>query len=123
MANNHPSSLVVLTTILFISPLILAAMATSSFSTSPCPCTSENEIDLRLYLKQVIRGPDTNQFEISRPATGNFGWTVVNDWILVDAPVQNAKVIARPQGVHIMTDLASVGWFVSINIVFQADSK
>ncbi|GJN10631.1 hypothetical protein PR202_ga28742 [Eleusine coracana subsp. coracana] len=97
-------------------------MATTS-SSCPCPYTCENEIDLRLYLKQVVGGTDQNQFEIYRPKTGIFGTTVVNDWILVDAPVPNAKVIARAQGLHVLSDLASVGWFVSLNIAFQPDNR
>lgn len=77
-------------------------MATSSCL---CPYTCENVIDLRLYLKQVVGGTDQNQFEIYKPKTGIFGTTVVNDWILVDAPVPNAKIIARAQGVHVLSDL------------------
>jgi len=105
----HPSH--ALTTILFMSPLILA-MATASLA-CPCPCTCENEINWRLYLKQVGgNGPDHNQETIfnttGRPS--RFGETVVQDWTIVDAPVPNAKVVGHAQGVHVLSDLANVGW-------------
>ncbi|RLM60971.1 jasmonate-induced protein [Panicum miliaceum] len=109
----HPSHVL---TILLMS----LAMATSSFS---CPYTCENEINWRLYLKQVGTGPDNNQDTIVAPPKPPklFGTTVVNDWTIIDAPALNAKIIGHAQGVHVMSDLASVGWYTSLNIVFQGD--
>ncbi|OEL17064.1 hypothetical protein BAE44_0021917 [Dichanthelium oligosanthes] len=97
------------------------AMATSSFS---CPYICENEINWRLYLKQVGgTGPDHNQEQIFPPPESPkmFGKTVVNDWTIIDAPAPNAKVVGHAQGVHILSDLANVGWYSSLNIVFQGD--
>ena len=106
----HPSH--ALATILFMSLLILA-MATASLG-CPCPYTCVNEINWRLYLKQVGgTGPDHNQEGFFVPPHANlFGQTVVQDWTIVDAPAPDAKV-------HVMSDLANVNWFVSLNIVFQ----
>ncbi|GJN33468.1 hypothetical protein PR202_gb22072 [Eleusine coracana subsp. coracana] len=90
-------------------------------SSCPCPYTCENEINLRFYLIQVDSGAGKNQFGIYSPKTGHFGQTAVNDWILVESPAPDAKLVGRAQGVHIMSDVASVGWFASFNIVFQGD--
>uniref|UniRef100_A0A804LSY9 Dirigent protein n=1 Tax=Zea mays TaxID=4577 RepID=A0A804LSY9_MAIZE len=112
------------TTILFMS--LLLVLATASLG-CPCPCsyTCENELNWRVYLKQVVgTGPSHNQEVIFRPQHANpFGQTVVQDWTLVDAPAQGAKVVGHAQGVHVLSDLANVGWFVSLNLnmVFQGD--
>ncbi|KAJ1276249.1 hypothetical protein BS78_05G200300 [Paspalum vaginatum] len=110
----HPIHVV---TILLMSPLILAMAAI------PCPPnTCENEIRWRIYLKQVVRAePDVNQQNIFTPPATLFGTTIVNDWTIIDAPALNATVIGQAQGVHIMSDLASVGWYASLNIVFQGN--
>lgn len=109
------------TTILFMS--LLLVLATASSMGCPCPYTCENELNWRLYLKQVVgTGPSHNQEVIFRPQHANpFGQTVVQDWTLVDAPAPGAKVVGHAQGVHVLSDLANVGWFVSLNMVFQGD--
>lgn len=66
-------------------------------------------------------GTGKNQFGIYKPDIGDFGQTVVNDWTIVDAPSLGAKVIGHAQGVHILSDLSRVGWFVSFNLLFQGD--
>lgn len=108
------------TTILFMS--LLLVLATASLG-CPCSYTCENELNWRLYLKQVVgTGPSHNQEVIFRPQHANlFGQTVVQDWTLVDAPAPGAKVVGHAQGVHVLSDLANVGWFVSLNMVFQGD--
>ncbi|ONM02760.1 Jasmonate-induced protein [Zea mays] len=119
----HPASHARLTTtILFMSHLLVLATASLGYP-CPCPYTCENELNWRLYLKQVAgAGPDHNQEVIFRPQHASpFGVTAVQDWTLLDAPAPGAKVLGHAQGVHIMSDLASVGWFVSLNMVFQGD--
>lgn len=112
----HPSYAL---TILFMSPLILA-MASTSLG---CPYTCENEINWRLYLKQVTgNGPDHNQETIFRfERSSRFAETGVQDWTLLDALVPGANVVGHAQGVHVLSDLANVAWYTSLNIVFQGD--
>ena len=102
---------------IFVSCLILA-IAYPSFS---CPTVCEKEINLRVYLHQVVEGPTQNQASMVNSTRAlSFGTMAVNDWTILVAPNPTATIIARAKGMHVQADQANVaGWFTYLSIVFQ----
>ena len=72
-----------------------------------------------LYLHLVV-GPNANQKTIipTKPGESLFGITAVNNWAIVDAPDFKAKVVGHAQGIHVMADQPSVGYYNSFNLAF-----
>ncbi|XP_051220833.1 pterocarpan synthase 1 [Lolium perenne] len=103
--------------LLFLSHLIVA-MADPSFMCPIVPC--EREINLRLYLHQVIDGPDHNQVvTVNSGHRSWFGTTAVIDWTVTDAPEPDATIVARAKGMQVQADLDGPGWFHYFSMVFQ----
>ncbi|KAI5020985.1 hypothetical protein ZWY2020_054395 [Hordeum vulgare] len=93
-----------------------------TYPTQCClPC--EKELNLMLYLHQVV-GPNANQKTIipTKPGESLFGITAVNNWAILDAPDFKAKVVGHAQGIHIMADQPSVGYYNSFNLAFVEGS-
>lgn len=105
----------------FLIDVFIFALTLAMVSSFSCPKTCESEIKLCLYLKQVGGTPESNQATIISPTTSSFGTTIVNDWTIIDGPAANAKVIGYAQGIHVLSDQALVAWYISLNLVFQAD--
>ena len=96
----------------------MVAMADPSFMCPIVPC--EREINLRLYLHQVIDGPDHNQIvTVSSGHRSWFGTTAVIDWAVTDAPERDATIVARAKGMQVQADLGGPGWFHYFSMVFQ----
>ncbi|CAL4903576.1 unnamed protein product [Urochloa decumbens] len=80
----------------------------------------QNEVNMKLYLHQVVQGPNQNQVAVvpsSQPA--GFGTIAVNDWTVIDGPNPSANIVARAKGMHIQADQANVGWYTSLLIIFE----
>jgi len=106
----------------FLIDVFIFALTLAMVSSFSCPKTCESEIKLCLYLKQVAGTPDqSNQATIISPPTSLFGTMIVTDWTIIDGPAANAKVIGYAQGIHVLSDQARVAWYISLNLVFQAD--
>uniref|UniRef100_A0ACD5XG61 Uncharacterized protein n=1 Tax=Avena sativa TaxID=4498 RepID=A0ACD5XG61_AVESA len=96
----------------------IVAMADPSFMCPIVPC--EREINLRLYLHQVVDGPDHNQVvTVNSGHRSWFGTTTVIDWTVIDAPEPDATIVARAKGMQVQADLEGPGWFHYISMVFQ----
>ncbi|OEL25653.1 hypothetical protein BAE44_0013329 [Dichanthelium oligosanthes] len=96
-------------------------MATPYFTISSCQYVlCQNEVNMKLYLHQVVQGPNKNQ-EAMVPSSHplGFGTVAVNDWTVIDGPNPNAKIVARAKGMHIMADQAGAGWYTSLLIIFE----
>jgi hypothetical protein len=93
-------------------------MADPSFLCPIVPC--EREINLRLYLHQVIDGPDHNQVvTVNSGHRSWFGTTAVIDWTVIDAPEPDATIVARAKGMQVQADLDGPGWFHYFSMVFE----
>uniref|UniRef100_A0ACD5W621 Uncharacterized protein n=1 Tax=Avena sativa TaxID=4498 RepID=A0ACD5W621_AVESA len=106
-------------TLLFVSYCILS-MASLSFSCPTYAC--EKELNLRVYLHQVVTGqPNNNEDTMVRsPNALSFGSIAIHDWPLLDAPAPNGAVIAHAKGMHAQSDIkGSAGWFTYHSIVFE----
>ncbi|CAN6310365.1 unnamed protein product [Urochloa humidicola] len=105
---------------LFISSLIILATVVSPLLSYPYTC--ENELNWRVFMKQVAGSSagDDNQATVV-PTSTPFGTVNVNDWTIIDAPTTNATVIGQAQGVHILSDQANRVWYFSFNLIFQGD--
>lgn len=108
-----------------ISLVILAAMATASAACVGPLCWyfgCEQEIRFpSSYLYQGNGKTNPNQYVIvpSSHAFG-FGTIAANDWAILDAPQQGAKVIARARGMQIQVDQAAGNdWQCYFSIEFQ----
>ncbi|KAF6992743.1 hypothetical protein CFC21_075570 [Triticum aestivum] len=91
----------------------MATPLPQTYLTQCClPC--EKELNLVLYLHQVV-GPNANQKTIipTKPGESLFGITAVNNWAIVNAPDFKAKVVGHAQGIHVMADQPSVGYYNS----------
>jgi hypothetical protein len=81
----------------------------------------ENEVQMTLYMSQVIEGPKTN--DISVVPTGGFGTISVNDWAILDGPDPSAKVVGRAQGLHTASSQSENSWFTAVNLVHGRESS
>ncbi|CAM0884919.1 unnamed protein product [Alopecurus aequalis] len=103
--------------LLFFSHFMVV-MADPSFVCPIVPC--EREINLCLYLHQVVDGPDHNQVvTVNSGHRSWFGTTAVIDWTVTDAPEPDAAIVARAKGMQVQADLDGPGWFHYFTIVFQ----
>ncbi|XBJ13932.1 hypothetical protein VPH35_006042 [Triticum aestivum] len=101
----------------------MATPLPQTYLTQCClPC--QKELNLVLYLHQVV-GPNANQKTIipTKPGESLFGITAVNNWAIVDAPDFKAKVVGHAQGIHIMADQPSVGYYNSFNLAFKGATQ
>ncbi|KAF7090985.1 hypothetical protein CFC21_093655 [Triticum aestivum] len=103
---------------LVFGSFFILAMADPSFVCPILPC--EREISLRLYLHQVIDGPDHNQVvTVSSRHPAWFGTTAVIDWTVTDAPQRGATIVARAKGMQVQADVEGPGWFHYFTMVFE----
>uniref|UniRef100_A0A0D3HCE1 Dirigent protein n=1 Tax=Oryza barthii TaxID=65489 RepID=A0A0D3HCE1_9ORYZ len=81
------------------------------------------EITMRLYLHQVVTGPNHNQETMvpsSHPAS--FGMIVINDWPIYDGPDFNTStIVAHARGMHVQVDQVNNTWYTSMNVEFVDD--
>jgi len=89
------------------------------FAVAPLLCAlAENEVQMTLYMHQVVKGPATNDIAVVTP--GGLGTISVNDWAILDGPDPSAaKVVGRAQGLHTLSSLSEFSWFTAVNLVFK----
>jgi hypothetical protein len=105
--------------------MLFLAMPYSSLS---CPTPCECELNLQLYLHQIVQGePDHNQVVVISPPIPEpegFGTLVVVDWTVIDAIRPNANIIARAKGMVVQASIGVSGsWFNYFSVVFQDASR
>ena len=91
-----------------------------------CKSSCEEELNLSLYLHQVVTGPAHNQEVILSPDFPNmFGMIAVVDWSIYAVPDSTSSIIARAKGMTIQATQSEdngVAWFLPFSMVFQ-DSR
>ncbi|KAM3215208.1 hypothetical protein ACQJBY_067287 [Aegilops geniculata] len=91
-----------------------------------CKNSCEEELNLSLYLHQVVTGPAHNQEVILSPGFPNmFGMIAVVDWTIYAVPDSTSSIIARAKGMTIQatqSEVNGVAWFLPFSMVFQ-DSR
>ncbi|CAL4995414.1 unnamed protein product [Urochloa decumbens] len=81
--------------------------------------SQESEYNLKLYMHQIIDGPNSNQVNIADPKQPQmFGYTNVHDYPIYDSLGPNATIVARAQGLHAETSMNYNDWFHWSSIVF-----
>jgi hypothetical protein len=98
------------------APLLCAAF----LAIAPLLCALvENEVQMTLYIRQVIEGPKTNDISVVVMPRG-FGTISVNDWAILDGPDPSAaKVVGSAQGIHMWSGQFEYSWYTSMNLVFK----
>jgi hypothetical protein len=123
MASIHYAFLVFL-----LVPIVLAMANPNSISIASsiqyCECPHRSEINLHYYLHQFVGAknmPRPNEATvIDSNRTLGFGGTLVHDWFLTNTANSNDIVVARVQGMHMLSSQTIDNrWYTAHNIVFE----
>ena len=91
-----------------------------------CTSSCEEELNLSLYLHQVVTGATHNQEVILNPGFANsFGVIAVNDWTIHATNDSTGSIIARAKGMHLQAtqnQANGFAWFLPFCVVFE-DSR
>ena len=83
------------------------------------PSMANPEVQIMLYMHQIISGPNYNQVNIADPKQLQmFGCTNVHDYPIYDSLGPHANIIARAQGLHTEASMNYEDWFYWSSIVF-----
>jgi hypothetical protein len=87
-----------------------------------CPITCECEINLQLYLHQVVHGQPNQTQVVTHAEVGGFGSQVVVDYAVIDAIQPNPTIVARAKGMLVAASIGASGsgyWFNYFSVEFQ----
>ncbi|KAJ3698803.1 hypothetical protein LUZ61_002508 [Rhynchospora tenuis] len=81
---------------------------------------AKKELNLRLFMYHTPLGPNKNQTTIVQSnAANSFGTVAINDWPCYDGLGNDAKLIARAQGMHLQAGVQQGRWYNSLNLEFE----